>query len=330
MIKKTRLFCLTASLFLFTSCHALTESGQQQPGSTETQQPSATQDAQPNPDETAAKSGDGVKAENDETGKANNDADNDAAKADDGTVEENKESDTAENKEQANLPDSNQRVIKISEPGTKPFIKEGQVKASKHIKLKVTHKKSSDWLDSGLWLSENNFTRPELNRTEDGYTFTGLLDKSEYSYDFRLMKVKEPSGRETIFDFTEFGTGGGWQPFIQYAMIKDNILYVSLAHNTYADTNPDTAFILALDLDGNVLWRSKTLVCNANNFLIIDETIICGYGFTNEPDFVYTLDLHTGEVLDKIGIKSGPDFIIKQDNVIRMSTYNTDYTFSIK
>jgi hypothetical protein len=238
-----------------------------------------------------------------------------------------------------NMPDTLQmptpaRKIVIPEDKKEPFFKEGQKKAAKHVKLKVKHKKTSEWLDTDKWFEDNQFEKPELNRVENGYTFEGQANSADLSYKYNILQLKTPDGSKNNYDFSAFAKSpeapSFAQGFIHYAAIKNDILYVSIAHRTYSSSNPDTAFILAVDLEGNVLWRSKTLVCNAQNFLIIDDTIICGYGFSGEPDFIYTIDINTGEVVDKISLRSGPDYFILSDGVIRLSTYNTDYTLSYK
>lgn len=121
------------------------------------------------------------------------------------------------------------------------------------------------------------------------------------------------------------------QQKITWAAIKDNILYISNSHNTYAKSSKNmNAYITAIDLtDMSILWRTDALVDNAYNFQIIDDVIICGYGFTDEPDYLYQIDIFNGEVLDKIPLKSAAFYIIKKDNMLYVRTYNMDYKFEI-
>lgn len=121
------------------------------------------------------------------------------------------------------------------------------------------------------------------------------------------------------------------QQKITWAVIKDDVLYTSNSHNTYAESsNNMNAYITAINLaDMSILWRTDALVDNAYNFQIIDDVIICGYGFTNEPDYLYQISISSGEVLDKIPLKSAASYIIKKDNVLYVRTYDTDYKFEI-
>lgn len=146
--------------------------------------------------------------------------------------------------------------------------------------------------------------------------------KMVYSFDFSNYKYSLEYIEED-YDYI--------QQKIIWAVIKDDILYVSHGHNTYAkSSNNMNAFITAIDLsDMSILWRTEALVCNSYNFLIIDDVIISGYGFTDEPDYLYQVDINNGEILDEIPLKTGPTYIIKKDNVIFVRTYNTDYEFEI-
>jgi hypothetical protein len=78
------------------------------------------------------------------------------------------------------------------------------------------------------------------------------------------------------------------------------------------------------------LWRSQPLVCNANNFVIINDVIICGYGFTAEPDFLYLIDKTTGEILQQIKVKTAPEYLIQKDNKLYVRTYDRDYLFEVR
>lgn len=227
------------------------------------------------------------------------------------------------------------QTIVIPENGTKAFVSENYAKRVQsqkepvHIKLKMKNKHKSELIDHQTEHKEYKY--PELNRTEDGITYQGIAYKRQYDYMYSQLLITNSKSEKTLYDLSAFGLHETNSIFIRFAILKDDVLYVSLSHRTYKDTNPDTAFILAIDpVNGEILWRSDNIVCNTTNFLIIKDTIVCGYGFTNEPDFIYTLDLYSGKVLDSIPIKSGPGYFIQQDNLIHVSTYNNNMTLSFK
>lgn len=123
----------------------------------------------------------------------------------------------------------------------------------------------------------------------------------------------------------------GFPQQINCANVKDGILYVSNRHRTYASTtNYKNAYITAIDLkDMRVIWRSDALVSNAENFLILDNVIICGYGFTDEDDYLYELDRSNGNVINSIPLQSAPSYLIQKDNQIFVRTYNMNYVFTV-
>jgi hypothetical protein len=92
-----------------------------------------------------------------------------------------------------------------------------------------------------------------------------------------------------------------------------------------------TGYLTAIDIkDKRVLWHSPALISNSRNFEVVDDHLITGYGFTEEPDFLYVLRRKTGDVIQKIKLKSGPDYIIRKNNDIFVRAYDTDYIFRIK
>jgi serine/threonine protein kinase len=143
----------------------------------------------------------------------------------------------------------------------------------------------------------------------------------EYGLDFKNY------GYENIPEDREFT-----HQYIHWASQVEDILYVSHGHNTYARSSKGrTGYVTAINIkDNRVLWTSPALISNARNFEVIDDYLITGYGFTEEPDFLFVLRRKTGDVIQKIKLKSGPDYIIRKNNDIYVRTYDTDYVFRIQ
>lgn len=115
------------------------------------------------------------------------------------------------------------------------------------------------------------------------------------------------------------------------AQVYEGVLYASFGHGTYSADAPYHAYVVAVDLsDGKIIWKSEPLVSNAYNFEIAGDVMITGYGFTEEDDFLYQLDLKTGRILEQIPVKSKPDYIIQKDGILYVRTYHTDYQFRIE
>lgn len=164
------------------------------------------------------------------------------------------------------------------------------------------------------------------------------VDFSEGRY--LIVANREIEGASYIFDFASYRMSPDYvkedldyiAQRLNWARIENGILYVSHSHNTYAESSKGmNAYITAISLENNsVLWRSQPLVSNGQNFIIHNDVIVCGYGFTNEKDYLYTLDKNTGKVNGKLTLKTGPSYFVLKDNVFYVRTYNMDYTFKIE
>jgi hypothetical protein len=118
---------------------------------------------------------------------------------------------------------------------------------------------------------------------------------------------------------------------IRWAAEEDGTLYVQHTHATYARSSGGmNAYLTAVDTrDGRVLWRSAPLVANAANFEIAGDLLITGYGFTNEPDYLFLLDRRTGEARQRLPVRSGPSYIIRRGERVYVRAYDSDYLFRL-
>ena len=113
------------------------------------------------------------------------------------------------------------------------------------------------------------------------------------------------------------------------ACLLDDIFYGISVTNGYAQ--PDSCFMFAYDLENNkLLWRSGDQTCNTMNFIVKKDVIICGYGFTSEKDYLYQLNLHTGEVIASLELKKQQDLLVPQDNMLYVHTYSYNYTIEMQ
>jgi hypothetical protein len=144
--------------------------------------------------------------------------------------------------------------------------------------------------------------------------------KKLFSFDFHLYKwPKSFDGQDKIF----IDTGTSW------AYVEGNTLYVSHSYITpSSSSHGQNAYLTAIDIPSNtILWRSKPLVSNINNFIIKGDAIITGYGFTNEKDYLYVLNKADGRIVQDILLKTGPSDLAEKNNKLYVRTYNTDYVF---
>lgn len=119
---------------------------------------------------------------------------------------------------------------------------------------------------------------------------------------------------------------------LRWAGVVDGTLYVSNAHRTYAESSGGlNGFITAIDpVSYELLWRSEPLVGNSENFVVVRDAIISGYGFTGEDDFICILNRHTGSTVERIPVSSAPEYIFAEGDRLYVRCYDTDLVFSIR
>lgn len=119
---------------------------------------------------------------------------------------------------------------------------------------------------------------------------------------------------------------------LRWAEVNDGVLYVSNAHRTFAESSGGlNAYITAIDLKTlQVLWRSEPLVANSENFVLREDAIISGYGFTDEDDYIYVMDRLSGAILMEIPVPSAPEYFHVQNDSLFVRCYDTDLIFSLK
>ena len=205
------------------------------------------------------------------------------------------------------------------------------------IDLELVYEVENNITDLNVWLASNEITVPQFPYSDESYfyTFTGDLfyeatglmisgENHSYHIDMNSFTMKPDKVYEANDPFMTNHRG-----YVNFAKIKDGILYVSTGHKGYTTDNPSTGYITAINLEnGEVLWKSAPQVSNAYNFEIVGDVIICGYGFTDEKDSLYLLNRATGQVIEKIPLKSMAEYIVAKDSTLYVRTYNRNYEFS--
>ena len=178
-----------------------------------------------------------------------------------------------------------------------------------------------------------------LNTVKTGTNRFLAIYGEDYASKRYLVCTDGLSG-ETIYalDFFNYRSPGNSkaasvQQSIGFAS-EDNTgtLFVSNGISGYAkEARGKTAYVTALEpKTGKLLWRSGPLTQNASALVDAGDVLICGYGFTDEPDFLYVLDKRTGRKLQTLPLKSGPSVILRKGERVYVRCYDTDYVFAIK
>lgn len=207
-------------------------------------------------------------------------------------------------------------------------------------------KEANNIIDTADWLQENQFV--DCNQYSiEGYYLHGddyyVYRSGSSGGDAEIKGIVELyDGMMDYLNGYDFGAflaanTGGDEEFscesqVLYVALTEDMktMFVSIAHPTYAEYYPDNAYIVALDThSGKVLWKSEALVANAQNFVLKDDTIFCGYGFTDEEDYLLALDRYTGQIVHREELATGPEYIYEKNGQLYVRTYNTDYIFDI-
>lgn len=197
--------------------------------------------------------------------------------------------------------------------------------------------------NDALWLENNGFPNCRFNTAEGYYITTqhyniyrsdrnndNLADKLEiYDNEFNIV---------ASWDFSQFiNPNNDGNEYTKESVLwaqespDGKVLYVNVAHMSYSANQPETGFIMAINLDdGSILWKSKCLVANSYNFVVKGDTIFCGYGFTDEDDYIYALDRRTGKIIDTYSVSTCPDFLYEREGLLFVKCYDSVYVYDIK
>lgn len=147
------------------------------------------------------------------------------------------------------------------------------------------------------------------------------LSKVLYSFDFSNFSVYKYTKSEE-HDFTKIS--------VSNVVVEDNVLYANIDHRTYSSSSSGyNAYLVAVDLETKgIKWVTKPLTCNAN-FIIDNDLIYTGYGFTKEEDYIYVIDKASGTRLHAIKVEKGPEYFAVKDGKLYVRTYSLDYVFQI-
>ena len=118
---------------------------------------------------------------------------------------------------------------------------------------------------------------------------------------------------------------------IDWAVVKDGVLYFSESTITAPDKNSQGNYLVAVDIKTDkTLWISKPRTVNSSNFLIVDNSIICGLGGSGIPDYIYVLNRYTGVKTREYWIPTAATwFAIGEDKTLYVTLYDKHVAFKI-
>lgn len=206
----------------------------------------------------------------------------------------------------------------------------------KNLSLQETSCKENGIIDEDKWFQMLGISWSQDNYSDEKYVYR--LGGEEYYGRKTMLSIYDKASGDLIrtYDFHDFIYAIGYEGndfvdrSIRYALIEGNTLYVNLYHSTYASSCPSNAYIMAIDMEeGYVKWKSEPLVSNSDNFVLLGDTLITGYGFSAEDHYLCLVNKYSGEVMSKVNVKKSPDYFYYKDNVLYVRTYSYDYEFKV-
>lgn len=219
------------------------------------------------------------------------------------------------------LQDEDVRSVTIDLSDVKETYAEGDAVTPLNLKIVSEEDNGITWAED--WYYEKDLSLPmiedECNHFYD--------DTYEYMWINESLEIYEKESGKHIYSVKYESCP--WFVSWNNAYLKDGILYGASVIDGYAD--PDTCFMFAYDINNEkLLWRSADQSYNTMNFIVKDDIIICGYGFTAEKDYLYQINMNTGEIIDEIELKKKPDLLVEQDGKIYVHTYSYDYVIELE
>ena len=182
--------------------------------------------------------------------------------------------------------------------------------------------------DNGIDFADEWYASENLSLPMIGTDWNSFSDENyEYLWEGEDLYIYE-NGTGNCLYVLHYPTDK-WYVNGNNAYLKDGIFYGASVANGFAQ--PNTCFMFAYDLENEkLLWRSADQSYNSMNFVVEGDVLICGYGFTAEPDYLYQINRNTGEIIDRLLLKKMPDLIVEQDGKLYVHTYSYNYVIEIE
>ena len=208
------------------------------------------------------------------------------------------------------------KYIAINFTGVTEIHAEGD--AVEPLKWEILSEEDNGIDSADEWYASENLSLPMI-----GTDWNSFSDENyEYLWDGDDLYIYE-NGTGNCLYVLNYPTDK-WYVNGNNAYLKDGIFYGASVANGYAQ--PNTCFMFAYDLENEkLLWRSADQSYNSMNFVVKGDVLICGYGFTAEPDYLYQINRNTGEIIDRLLLKKMPDLIVEQDGKLYVHTYSYNY-----
>jgi hypothetical protein len=118
---------------------------------------------------------------------------------------------------------------------------------------------------------------------------------------------------------------------VEWAVVKDGVLYFSVTCGVAPSKNSKGYYLVAVDINTDkTLWMSKPRTVTSGNFLIVENSIVCGMGGSGIPDYIYVLNRYTGVKTQEYWIPSAAYwFAIGEDQNLYVTLYDKHMSFKM-
>lgn len=221
--------------------------------------------------------------------------------------------------------------------------------ARSKTRLSLVSSKANQIIDDGPWREKHKAALPERERTgelPENYAGSHIfVSATPDTVTAAIYGKIGPAGGDKValfdgrtdpigfhgFDFAKWAQNGK-ALWVYAAHVENDILYVIASYPGYArEVGGKTGYLAALELKtGKLLWQTGPRVANSYNLALGSDFLICGYGFTAEPDYLFVVDKKTGRTVQRIFVKSAPEHIALEGNQLFVRCYNMDYVFKVR
>ena len=245
---------------------------------------------------------------------------NSAAFEQEKTRADKKGTETEELTEEVEEASAEPRYIAIDLSETEEMHREGDAVAP--LELRVISEEENGIDEADGWYDRNQLSLPMIGDSWDHF----YDEEYEYQWIGEELFIYEKESGSCIY-ILSYPTDR-WYVNGNNAYLKDGIFYGGSVRNGYAE--PGSCFMFAYDLNKDeLLWRSADQSYNTMNFLVKGDVIICGYGFTEEKDYLYQINRNTGKIIGSMELKKMPDLLAEQDGKLYVHTYSYDYVMEM-
>ena len=218
----------------------------------------------------------------------------------------------------------------------------------KQVKLTQEWCGANEIVDDEWWFEKNDLPKreervetpmnqfgPRFRYRTGGYLITTYGDNWGYTMNV-VITDEEQETLYAAYYFANFKYSpkttlmGNYQSVNDF-VIEGNILYVAHGSNGYSDgAGYQTGYLTAFDMEKQeIIWTTLPMTCNSH-IAIVGNSIICGYGFTSEPDYLYILDKYSGQRIKRIPMKKMVNEVVPRGDLLYVRTYSYDYLFKIE